>query len=109
MLFLFSNTENPSHQLLNGQRLFAQFHYERRKLDFWTITINNLEFGFYLPRRIIEIWRNHNFNEKEAINLKQEFFSKIFLFIRNNYEIELPFKIVNIDRQWLNKINENLR
>ncbi len=108
MLFLFSNTENPREQLLNRQRLSAQFHYRRRTLDYWTITINdNLEFGFYLPSRIIEIWRDQNFNAQAAINLKQELFSRLFLFIRNNNENELPFKIVNIDRQWLNEINGN--
>lgn len=106
MLFLFSNTENTREQLLSRQNLSAQFHYRPKTFDYWTITINdNIELGFYLPSRIIEIWRDQNFNTQAAINLKQELFSRLFLFIRNNNENELPFKIVNIDRHWLNEIN----
>lgn len=105
MLFLFSNSKNAREQLLDRERLFAQFHYKLRTLDYWTIRINKkLEFSFYLPSRIIEIWRDQNFNSQAALNLKQELFSRLFLFIKNNSDTELPFRIVDIDRKWMTEI-----
>ena len=88
-----------------ANRLEAQFHYRRRELDYWTLTINQgNEFGFYLPNNIIAMWKEQNFDKQVAINLKQQFFSKVFIFTSNN--TDLPFRIVNIDRQWLNEIND---
>lgn len=106
MLFLISN-EGINREFLRGNnQLNAQFHYMRggnAELDFWTITINQmLNLGFYLPDRIVQMWKEQNFDKQVAINLKEELFSKVFIFIQNNNN--LPFKIVNIDREWLNTI-----
>lgn len=104
MLFLFSN-ENINRDILKGNNpLKAQFHYLRRELDFWTLTINQtLELGFYLPGRIVQMWSEQNFASQAAINLKEELFSKVFIFIQNNNG--LPFRIITIDEEWLNAIN----
>jgi hypothetical protein len=104
MLFLFSD-EDINREILRGTNpLNAQFHYRRRALDFWTLTINQtLELGFYLPHRIVRMWREQNFDSQAAINLKEELFSKVFIFIQNDNG--LPFRIINIDREWLNAIN----
>ena len=108
MLFLFANTDNLRDTLLDKRRLNAQFHYYYKKLDYWIITINEeIKLGFYLPRRIVEIWRDQNFDTQAAIKIKEKLFSKVFLFIKNDNDEELPFKILNIDRQWLNRISEN--
>jgi hypothetical protein len=106
LLFLFTNEDFNREIFSQRNRLEAQFHYRRRELDFWTITINQTnEFGFYLPNNIISMWKEQNFDKQVAINLKEAFFSKVFIFIRNN--TDLPFRIINIDRQWLNEINNN--
>lgn len=106
MLFLISE-EGINREFLQGSNpLNAQFHYTRggdAELDFWTITINQtLNLGFYLPDRIVQMWKEQNFDKQAAINLKEELFSRIFIFIQNNNN--LPFRIVNIDREWLNTI-----
>ncbi len=104
LLFLIANDDFNREIFYQANRLEAQFHYRRRELDYWTLTINQgNEFGFYLPNNIIAMWKEQNFDKQVAINLKQQFFSKVFIFISNN--TDLPFRIVNIDRQWLNEIN----
>lgn len=105
LLFLIANDNFNREIFYQANRLEAQFHYRRRELDFWTLTINQgNEFGFYLPSNIIAMWKEQNFDKQVAINLKEHFFSKVFIFTRNN--TDLPFRIVNIDRQWLNEIND---
>jgi hypothetical protein len=49
------------------------------------------------------MWKEQNFDKQVAINLKEEYFSKVFVFVRNN--TDLPFRIINIDRQWINEFN----
>ena len=104
MLFLFSDTNFNRENFGNQYNVLnARFHYTRRELDYWTLSINQTtEFGFYLPNRIIEMWKSQNFDRQVAIDLKQQFFSKVFIFIHDN---DLPFRIINIDRQWLDEIN----
>ncbi|QEC44567.1 hypothetical protein [Pseudobacter ginsenosidimutans] len=106
MLFLISDEDINRGLLRGNNQLNAQFHYLRggdAQLDFWTITINQtLKLGFYLPDRIVQMWKEQNFDKQIAINIKEELFSKVFIFIQNNNS--LPFRIVNIDREWLNSI-----
>jgi hypothetical protein len=107
MLFLISENGRADREILyrNNHILHAQFHYYRRELDYWTLTINQqANFGFYLPKSIIDIWARQGFDRRAAINIKEEMFAKVFIFIRNG---ELPFRILNIDREWLNGIYDN--
>lgn len=107
MLFLFGNNDTNQEKLRNANRaLKAQYHYRTNQVDSWTlsITLNNetLDFEFYLPKRILEMWESQNLDKKAAIDLKQKFFSKMFIFIRND-ELELSFRVINIDEEWLNE------
>jgi len=106
LLFLIAN-ENFNRDIFSrASSLNAQFHYRKRELDFWTLTINQeIDFGFYLPSNIISMWKEQNLDKQVAINLKDEFFSKVFIFTNNN--TDLPFRVINIDRQWLNEISNN--
>lgn len=105
LLFLITNYNFNREIFFQVNRLEAQFHYRRRELDYWTLIINQRnELGFYLPNNIIAMWKEQDFDKQVAINLKEQFFSKLFIFTRNN--TDLPFRIVNIDRQWLNEINQ---
>lgn len=106
LLFLFSGGNNDVEYLTNRNTLMrARFHYQRRELDYWTLSINQqAEFGFYLPSRIIDMWQNQSFNRQAAIDIKAQMFSKVFVFVRNG---ELPFRILRIDEPWLNEINRN--
>lgn len=57
------------------------------------------ELKFYLPESIINIWRENNFEIREALNLKERLFGKLFIFPGNP-----TFKIINLDRDWLNNV-----
>lgn len=107
MLFLISENGNERDYLQDRNMLMnARFHYIRRDLDYWTLNINQeIEFGFYLPARIIEMWRNQNFDREAAVEMKGELFSKVFIFVRDDI---YPFRIVRIDREWLENLNGNL-
>ena len=106
LLFLISDNINDVEYFANRNAVMsARFHYRRRTLDYWTLSVNQeVEFGFYLPSRIIEMWREQSFDSQAAIDLKAELFSRVFVFVRNG---ELPFRILRIDRRWLNDINRN--
>lgn len=104
LLFLFSRGNNDVQYLSSRNSIMnARFHYRRREFDYWILSINQeAEFGFYLPSKIIEMWKDQNFDRQSAIDIKAEMFSKVFVFIRNG---ELPFRILRIDRHWLEEIN----
>lgn len=104
LLFLISDNNNGVGYFANRNAVMtARFHYTRRTLDYWTLCVNQeVEFGFYLPSRIIEIWKEQSFDSQAAISLKADLFSRVFVFVRNG---ELPFRILRIDRRWLNEIN----
>lgn len=99
MLFMFSETDIDKDFLIGLNPLNAQFYYNRNQPDKWRVLINNeLSLRFYLPERIINLWKNESFGGDVAIRLKGEFFSKIFIFFKNN--TGLPFRIIQIDREW---------
>jgi len=106
LLFLFSQDNHAIEYISNNQiNLTTQFHYIRRELDYWSLSVNQeVDFGFYLPSNIVEMWKNQNFDRQAAVDIKTQMFSKVFVFIKNG---ELPFRILNIDRRWLNEIGEN--
>tara|TARA_R110000744_G_scaffold114988_1_gene215055 strand:- start:7360 stop:8382 length:1023 start_codon:yes stop_codon:yes gene_type:complete len=106
LLFLISNNGNGLGYISNTNTVMtARFHYQRNTLYNWTLLIDQeIEFEFYLPLRIIEMWKEQSFDGQAAIDLKSNLFSRLFVFVKNT---ELPFRILKIDRSWLNGINEN--
>ena len=106
LLFLISKNNNHVEYFAKRNAVMtARFHYRRRTLDYWTLSVNQeVEFGFYLPSIIIEMWRDQSFDRQAAIDLKAELFLRVFVFVRNG---EQPFRILRIDRRWLNDINSN--
>ncbi len=106
LLFLFDQNNNAIEYIsANNFSLDAQFHYRRRQIDYWSLSINNqVEFGFYLPSNIVAMWKSQNFEKQAALDIKSQMFSKVFVFTKYG---ELPFRILTIDRQWLNEIITN--
>lgn len=106
LLFLFDQNNNAIDYISDNHfSLNAQFHYRRRQIDYWSLSINNnVEFGFYLPSNIVAMWKSQNFEKQAALDIKSQMFSKVFVFTKYG---EIPFRILNIDRQWLNEININ--
>ncbi len=107
MLFLIAQNGAEDIEYLRRQNidLTSQFHYYRRELDYWELSINNeRRFGFYLPLNIMEMWRSREFRTDEALSIKRRLFSKMYVFVRNG---EYPFRILNIDQEWLGTFNGN--
>lgn len=111
MLFLVSETDIDNFFFTDNRRgaLSARFYYERPSegiegLDFWDIEISQtIRLRFYLPTRIVKIWQNQGYGAKAALNIKEQLFSKIFIFVQNR---ELPFVVVKIDRDWYDSVSD---
>lgn len=116
MVFLFARTPN---NILNEQMGFAslkaEIHWSDNRPNLWWLTIFNperqdqrTEFDFYVPKRIFNHWEKFNFDRSVALDIKQQFFSKIFLFNQRNNP-ETPFSIINIDREWFDRVRQQQR
>lgn len=112
LIFLFANQPDSFELLenrINFDGLMAQIHNDPNEPNVWLLTIldNNLnsnrnpEFRLFIPERIMNMWRQYNLDREIAIGLKQDFFSRIFIFSEPRRN-KLPFFVVNIDRDWLN-------
>ena len=116
MVFLFARSKSEANILnqLNGfTALKAKIHWSTDRPNVWTLTVYNdqnrdqqTDFYFYVPERIFNHWKNYNLDKIAALDIKQEFFSRIFVFNQQN-NLEVPFSIINIDREWLEQIRTN--
>ncbi len=93
--------------------LVAQIHYSRRMPEVWELSISAnrhdsepANFLFYVPPPIMERWREFDLASAEAINIKGEMFSRIFIFNKGDRP-QLPFFMINIDRSWLNEVEQS--
>jgi hypothetical protein len=64
------------------------------------------EFKFFVPDRIMKLWGHHALDRAKAIDIKREYFSRIFIFNRRHIPY-VPFFLVNIDREWLDNIGSS--
>lgn len=116
MVFLFARSRSEDNILnqLNGfTTLKAEIHWFSNRPNVWRLTVYNdqdrnqqTDFDFYVPKRIFNHWKTYNLDKIAALDIKQEFFSRIFVFNQKNNP-EVPFSIINIDREWLAQIRNN--
>lgn len=116
MVFLFAQSRSEDNILnqLNGfTALKAEIHWFSNRPNVWRLTVYNnrirdqqTDFDFYVPKRIFDHWKTFNLDKNAALDIKQEFFSRIFVFNHQNNP-EVPFSIINIDREWLEQIRNN--
>lgn len=118
MVFLFSRSRSEDN-ILNIQKgygkfatLKAEIYWDSNSPNVWRLTVYNprnreqkTEFDFYMPKRIFNHWKTFNLDKSVALDIKQEFFSKVFVFNQRNNP-EAPFSIINIDREWLDSIRQ---
>lgn len=114
LIFLFREGDS-NFAFLNKQTRFeglsAQIHYFRDQPNQWILELRdrnnrNSEFRFYVPDRIMSMWREFSMDKTVALNLKEQFFSRIFIFTRQHDGRRLPFIVANIDRAWLDNLRE---
>jgi hypothetical protein len=117
MVFLFARSRSEDNILnqINGfTGLKAEIHWSSDRPNVWRLTVYNsrnqeqrTDFDFFVPNRIFRHWKQFNLDKAVALDIKQEFFSKIFVF-NNRNNPEVPFSIINIDRQWLDNARQDL-
>lgn len=115
MVFLFARTRSENNILnqLNGfSTLKAEIHWFNNRPNVWQLSVFNprnnnphTDFDFYVPKRIFNYWKKFNLDKSVALDIKQEFFSKIFVFNQRNNP-ETPFSIINIDKEWLERTRQ---
>lgn len=121
MVFLFARApavDNILNRQQDGNRvgsLRAEIHWFSENPNVWRLTVFNptdreniTEFDFFVPKRIFDHWKNFNLDKEVALDIKQNFFSKIFVFNQRNNP-EAPFSIINIDREWLQQARQRLQ
>ena len=121
MIFLFSPTtvsEFRFDEFRGIPNLQAEIHWMSSSPNKWLLSIRparhwndiapSMEFEFFLPRRIFNHWKQFNLDKSRALDIKQEFFSRIFIFNKREHP-ETPFYVINIDREWLERARYNLR
>jgi hypothetical protein len=115
MVFLFARSEDNILNLQNGfATLKAEIHWFSDRPNVWRLSVynsrqdnNHTDFDFYVPKRIFNHWKTFNLDKLAAIDIKQHFFSKVFVFNQRNNP-EAPFSIINIDKEWLDNSRQQL-
>lgn len=115
LIFLIAEDNNAAGRLLEMQGLTGlkgQIHYSTEIPNLWNLAIaqdfqtrNVAEFSFFVPQMIMDMWKQYSFDKARAAQIKGEFFSRIFVFNRG-IRPDLPFFIINIDREWLDQVRE---
>lgn len=116
MVFLFARSRLEDN-ILNRPNGFtalkAEIHWLNDRPNVWRLLVYDsrnrdhpTNFDFYVPKRIFDHWKTFNLDKIAALDIKQEFFSRIFVFNQKNNP-EVPFTIINIDREWLDQIRNN--
>jgi len=121
LIFLFSSSSVPDFQFNEFRgipNLEAEIHWMSSSPNRWLLSVKPvhhwrdtppiMEFEFFLPRRIFNHWKQFNLDKSRALDIKQEFFSKIFIFNKRE-RLDTPFFVINIDREWLESARHNLR
>lgn len=109
LIFLFSEQEGASNFETNQASFdgkLAKFYYNSEEPNIWTLNLENnnrlySSFKFFLPDGIMKLWQEYSLDKKAAIELKSQFFSRIFIFTKHQDQRRFPFFVVNIDKEWI--------
>ncbi len=115
IIFLNSKNRESASRLMEtiGQgRLRSRLHYSEKLPELWDLSIYSdtpiqepMEFDFFVPPRIMSIWREYNTSRAAALSIKTDYFSRMFIFNRS-LQSDLPFFTINIDSNWLQEVRQ---
>lgn len=113
ILFLFPNQKDSFERFESfnrGHFLKAKLHYYREEPNIWRLEVFEVSelmqkatFKFHLPKNLVDNWTKENYDRVKALDMKAEFFSRIFIFPHKNDDQSLPYYLLTIDSEWLNK------
>ena len=114
-LFFLFGAEDYNEEILDYRQseiLKARIHYWSDQPGTWYLNIGNQEYvegrerhyKFFLPDRIMKEWGTSSLSSDHALDLKEQFFSRVYIFGASIIEGRLPFKVLEIDRNWLNDL-----
>ena len=114
LLFLFSSGSSPREfvsTLRYRDNNEARIHYQSSNPGRWTIVIRDfgnikgdLSLDFNVPYSLLLQWNAFNFEKTMGYNLKQQFFSRIFIFFQRFTSYGLPFALINLDSEWIDNL-----
>lgn len=106
MVFLLSEEEDITSYLSNSRNLTARYYYyPYETLDRWELVINpRRRLRFFLPQRIVNIWSAEAYHPNAALDIKERWFVRMFIFYKEPESRYSSFKIINLDEQWLNDV-----
>jgi hypothetical protein len=118
IIFLFATQQN-SFQFLNNvgyNTLMGRLHFYENEENVWYLELidneidTRVQFKFFVPERIMKQWSSLQLDRNQALNIKEQYFSRIFLFQSNQHQSRnrLPFLLINIDENWLNNARARL-
>lgn len=111
MVFLFSRSNVDAFSRNTQTQYETQIHWFRNRPNIWKLTIgvngSYALYEFYLPQNILKHWKQFGMTENMALNLKEDCFSKMFVFNKNT-QGQVPITIVNIDKRSLAEARESL-
>lgn len=117
MVYLFARS--PSEENILKQKNIkggfkAKIHWMSDRPNVWRLTVSHSElegqqtqFDFYVPKRIFDYWKQFDLSKSAALGIKEEFFSKIFVFNKRD-DPEYPFSIIIMDEEWLGNARQEL-
>lgn len=120
LLFLFSSGLSPKEFVANlrfRDNNEARIHYQSNNPSRWTLVIrdfgntDDFKLDFNVPYSLLRQWNEFNFDKTMGYNLKQQFFSRIFIFFQRFTNYGLPFALINLDSEWIENLqggNEDL-
>jgi hypothetical protein len=95
--------------------LKGKINYNPNLADLWLLSIsresqhdNPATFKFFVPPMIMDLWGQYNLDREKAVEIKRQYFSRIFMF-NHGTKPEFPFFIVNIDKEWLDSLRQRQR
>jgi len=112
LIFLYAETDALGwlRETRNLTELRVQIHYYLDQPDVWWLQVfdsvdRNLsaQFRFFLPEMIVRLWKQYGLERSRAIDIKAEFFSRIFIFT-NRAAQGWPFLTLRLDQRWLDEL-----
>lgn len=114
MFFLYKSGGVNLDDMENQNALTAELHWNNNRPNKWELYIHSSHnhneistLDFFLPSRLFNQWSQFNLDRGAALDMKQQFFSKFFIF-NNQVNSNMPFTIIALDQHWLNQARERL-